>query len=275
MENISNGYGIVKDLLDGKLFFILSYGETSEMHYDIKLDELVSAGLYKFKKFSMNTCDNEKLLPEEKLNMSDLESIYNYMHGENNNDNMLGLPNVVMHYLKLSDEVVFEGPTNEIYIPLSEVIRIFNYKTVRDNTIAVAKIENFHIKYVEKSMEEWAKNPAGIKERDYGLYTSTLKSIDVNDAKVSSTTKLGDNYKIVPLAKTVNATYSLASSPEYILEEELNEEVYDNDNNYKDKQDHYERRENKDKHKASTLLMKKRNRRKEEVNRKKYFNKHA
>ena len=275
MENISNGYGIVKDLLDGKLCFILAYGETAKFNkYNMKMDEIVSAGLYKFKKFSMDTLDNESLLSEEKMNMEALEDIYNYMHGESKEDNMLNIPNVIMHHLKLSDYVVFEGPSNQIYIPLSEVIRIFNYETVRDNTIAVTN--GLDVKYVEMAMREYAKYVyKNGMPKAYNLFTSTLKSTDVNDAKVASTTMLGDNYKIVPLAKTVEAAYNLAGNPEYIIESSLNDEIEDEYNNYEDKESHLERRENDDKHKASKLLTAKRNKRKNEVDRKKYFNKHA
>lgn len=186
---------IIDDVLSGKLSFILGYGKQE------------------------GKCDSGTIKPS-------LMTIGVYK--------AVGLVNTKKSAnVTLEDKIIFEGPSGKISIFVYDVIDMFNYYAVKENSAKLfpkverAFFEQQSIETVEDTIQTFLKLDGG--SLIGGIpYPDFLITYDLGDVMVE-TESMGENYSIIPVASSIKDLKCLQSKPLGIIKCIISSETKEND----------------------------------------------
>ncbi len=193
MQDMDNALNVINDVLSGKLSFILGYGkQEGKSDFRTVNTSLITSGVYK----AVGLACSKK-----------------------------------MENVTLYDKIIFEGPFGKINISVYDVIDMFNYYVVKENSSKLFSeiqrdfFEQQTIENAEDTIQTFLKHDTS--KLIGGIpYPDSFITYDLSDIMVE-TESIGQNYSIIPVASSIKALKELRSIPLGISKQIITKESYE------------------------------------------------
>ena len=261
MKNLVSSFNVLNNVMNGKIKFILSYGESKT--------DVVPMGLYTATR-EIELSGNKRcyksvdepvtyLLDESErgFDLADIKGIYEYLYGMDIDVVGLSKKYPDLAHFDVYDRMVFDGPAGKITIPIIKVIESFSSKNISENVDMVFRPYDpadsnleFIVGNISNNLEEKDTCKGRIFHQPLNAFTSDELQAHGDDLK-------GTNYTIIPISEIIDSidmrqeeerlqTAILESSKkktedtyqeyEVIEEQEARHKHGNNDEKYKDRE---------------------------------------